>query len=66
MMPQRLSMQAHVKFIERSQSRSRSKSKEEVSQGGAERELGEYRSKESVMWSNKSAIQGARTGADHS
>jgi hypothetical protein len=54
----------HVKFIERSQSRS--KSKEEASQSRAERELGEYRSKESMMWSNRSAIQGAKAGVDHS
>ena len=54
---------AHVKFIERSQSRS--KSKEEGSQRGADREVGEYRSKESVMWSKGSAIQGAKAGVDH-
>ena len=54
----------HVKFIERSQSRS--KSKEEASQSGADRELGEYRSKESVMWTNRSVIQGAKAGVDHS
>jgi hypothetical protein len=54
----------HVKFIDRSQSRS--KSKEERSQSGADRELGEYRSKESVMWSNRFAIQGVKAGVDHS